>query len=101
MTPREAYRRLGLTPPVTGDDVRAAYIAAARRQHPDLGGDASTMAALNEAYAVAERHTSSRREPCPICDGAGKVYRGRGFARQALECGACAGSGKIIPEAAP
>lgn len=34
------------------DDLRAAYRALAKKHHPDRGGSAKKMAALNEAYGV-------------------------------------------------
>ncbi|HET7029523.1 MAG TPA: J domain-containing protein [Candidatus Limnocylindrales bacterium] len=34
--------------------IRAAYRILARRHHPDVGGDAATMAAVNEAWAILE-----------------------------------------------
>lgn len=34
--------------------IRAAYRVLARRHHPDVGGDAAKMAAVNEAWAILE-----------------------------------------------
>lgn len=44
---------LGLSPPCTTEDVKAAYRHLARQTHPDLGGDAGAFQALNEAYRQA------------------------------------------------
>jgi hypothetical protein len=44
---------LGLRPGATVDDVRAARRALAKRYHPDLGGDAGEMQAVNEAADAA------------------------------------------------
>lgn len=41
--------------PWTRDQVRAAYRAAAMQHHPDRGGTAERMAAVNEAYEVAQK----------------------------------------------
>jgi hypothetical protein len=52
------YRMLGLAPSASWDEVEKAYRKKAKVHHPDLGGDADTMRALNEAY---ERLKRSRR----------------------------------------
>lgn len=41
--------------PWTRDQVRAAYRAAAMVHHPDRGGSAERMAAINEAYEIAQK----------------------------------------------
>ena len=55
------YEVLGVRPTATAAELRAAYLAAARRDHPDrhVGADAATLAraerrmrAVNEAWAV-------------------------------------------------
>jgi len=46
----DPYVVLGVAPSATREAIRAAYRSLARRHHPDLGGDAARMAALNEAW---------------------------------------------------
>jgi DnaJ domain len=46
------YDVLGVSASATQAEVRAAYRAAARDHHPDAGGDAVRMRALNVAWAV-------------------------------------------------
>ncbi|MFZ6002349.1 MAG: J domain-containing protein [Actinomycetota bacterium] len=47
------YEVLGVAPEADDATVRRAYVALARRHHPDVtGGDAARMRALNEAFAV-------------------------------------------------
>jgi len=46
------YEVLGVSASATQAEVRAAYRAAARDHHPDAGGDAAHMRALNVAWAV-------------------------------------------------
>lgn len=46
------YETLGVEPTATADEIRTAYRFATRRSHPDLGGDAEKMAAINRAYEV-------------------------------------------------
>jgi DnaJ domain len=46
------YDVLGVPASATQAEVRAAYRAAARDHHPDAGGDAGRMRALNVAWAV-------------------------------------------------
>ena len=45
------YRMLGLSPSASWDQIERAYRAKAKVHHPDRGGDADTMRALNEAYS--------------------------------------------------
>ena len=44
-------RMLGLSPSASWDQIERAYRAKAKVHHPDRGGDADTMRALNEAYS--------------------------------------------------
>jgi hypothetical protein len=52
-TPPVCLRILGLTPPSTEAEVRAAYRRKARELHPDVGGDAAAFVLLNAAYEEA------------------------------------------------
>jgi hypothetical protein len=52
VAPPSHYEVLGVSASATQAEVRAAYRAAARNHHPDAGGDASRMRALNVAWAV-------------------------------------------------
>ena len=49
---RSHYETLGVVPTASAADIHAAYKRLARRVHPDAGGDAAQMAALNEAHRV-------------------------------------------------
>jgi hypothetical protein len=47
------YDVLGVDPGATAEDLHVAYLALARRHHPDrAGGDASSMQAVNAAWAT-------------------------------------------------
>jgi curved DNA-binding protein CbpA len=50
--PPDPYEELGV--PVDSDPrtIRTAYLAKARRHHPDLGGEVRRMARLNDAYEL-------------------------------------------------
>jgi hypothetical protein len=67
VTSGQPFEVLGLTEGATADDVRSARRALAREHHPDHGGDAHTMAQINQAAAAAlliiER--AGRPEPRP------------------------------------
>jgi DnaJ domain len=52
VAPPSHYEVLGVAHSATQAQVRAAYRAAARDHHPDTGGDAGHMRALNVAWAV-------------------------------------------------
>lgn len=49
------YRMLGLSPSAPWEDVEKAYRRKAKIHHPDVGGDADAMRALNEAYDKLKR----------------------------------------------
>jgi len=49
------YKMLGLSSSASWEDVERAYRRKAKIHHPDHGGDADTMKALNEAYAQLKR----------------------------------------------
>jgi molecular chaperone DnaJ len=48
----DPYRVLGVSPQASGAEIKAAYRALVKRHHPDAGGDASTILALNAAWEV-------------------------------------------------
>ena len=50
-----AYKLLGLAPSAPWSEVEKAYRQKAKRHHPDLGGDADAMRALNDAYAAIKQ----------------------------------------------
>ncbi|HVR46929.1 MAG TPA: DnaJ domain-containing protein [Candidatus Binatia bacterium] len=48
----QGYALLDLTPPLTLENLRAAYRRAALAYHPDVGGDNETMRRINDAYEL-------------------------------------------------
>jgi molecular chaperone DnaJ len=48
----DPYRVLGVTPQASGAEIKAAYRALVKQHHPDAGGDATTILALNAAWEV-------------------------------------------------
>ena len=60
-----AFARLGLAPSATLDDVRAARRRLAKHLHPDHGGDADAMRALNLAFDAAVKAVRAPR-PTPV-----------------------------------
>jgi curved DNA-binding protein CbpA len=51
-TPRDPYAELGSHADADRRALRGAYLAKARRHHPDRGGDVGTMARINEAFEL-------------------------------------------------
>jgi hypothetical protein len=47
---------LGLSPPVTVEDVKQAYLDKAKSAHPDRGGDAAAFVRLHEAFEQATEY---------------------------------------------
>ncbi len=54
------YEVLGITPTATLNEVKQAYRDAAKRCHPDLGGDPAEMLQINEAYGVLKDESLRR-----------------------------------------
>ena len=64
----DPYQVLGVSPQASGAEIKAAYRALVKRHHPDAGGDASTILALNAAWEVLgdgdrRRHYDAQRLP--------------------------------------
>ena len=53
--PRECGAHPGVEPDASDAEVRKAYRQAAKRNHPDKGGDAETFKKINEAWQVRAR----------------------------------------------
>ncbi|MFW6107731.1 MAG: DnaJ domain-containing protein, partial [bacterium] len=53
------YERLGVSPRASAGELLEAHRAAARRHHPDIGGDPNgiTIRLVNEAYSVLRDRT--------------------------------------------
>lgn len=56
---RDPWEVLGVRSDADEDVIDAAFRAKAKRLHPDMGGSAEAMAALNEAYEAAKRGVGS------------------------------------------
>jgi molecular chaperone DnaJ len=67
--PTDPYQVLGVNPQASHGEIKAAYRALVKRHHPDAGGDAATMLAVNAAWEVLgdrqQRHRFDqvRRDP--------------------------------------
>lgn len=59
--PRSPFEVLGLPPTATEAQVKAAYRTAARRLHPDTGGDAAAFRELAAAAALATSYASGKQ----------------------------------------
>jgi molecular chaperone DnaJ len=59
--PTEFYAVLGVAPGASADAIKAAYRALVKRHHPDAGGDATVILALNAAWAVLGDAEKRRR----------------------------------------
>jgi molecular chaperone DnaJ len=59
--PTEFYAVLGVAPGASAAAIKAAYRALVKRHHPDAGGDATVILALNAAWAVLGDAEKRRR----------------------------------------
>lgn len=103
------YQTLGVGISATPEEIRSAYLRAARNNHPDLqqagtyGVSGLDMQALNEAYAVLkdpvtraryDRQLAMERTPCRTCGGAGTTSVTVSFTRKVeAVCADCLGAG--------
>ena len=72
--------------------IRAAYRALARKHHPDFGGDASRMAAINDAWGVlGDPSRRAAYDSEPQAAGSGQVDPSRPAAQQPTGDGQPAG----------
>lgn len=51
----DPFSDLGINKNASAKEVRAAYLRLAKKNHPDMGGDAETMKRINAAYEEAQR----------------------------------------------
>lgn len=71
MTAVTLYDVLGVRPSATPSEIRTAYLAAARRAHPDVAGPSGddTMRDLNSAWAVLGDVSARERYDLTLADG--------------------------------
>ena len=80
---------LGVSPRASAAEIKAAYRALVKQHHPDTGGDAARMLALNAAWEVlgdGERrraHDQGRARPAAPADAAGAAASPRRRAKAA------------------
>jgi DnaJ-class molecular chaperone len=55
------YKALGVAPSCTNQQLRVAYVALAKEQHPDKGGNVHSMRVLNQAYSTL-KNPATRNE---------------------------------------
>lgn len=72
----KGYVLLNLSGPLSFDSLRAAYRAAAKQHHPDVGGDTATMQQINNSYSLFNgmlRELSTREAVSPFSVHAGSA----------------------------
>ena len=83
----DPYRVLGVLPQASGAEIKAAYRALVKQHHPDAGGDATTILALNAAWEVlgdSERRAAfDRRSSVAGVGGAGGAAPSSGMGAKA------------------
>ncbi len=94
----DAFALLGLAPNATAAEVRAARRELARRHHPDQGGDAEVMRAVNEA---ADRALTHLEESPVVIDASPPPEPSRPVPRDAFWSGAARDIPSFTVEALP
>ena len=70
------YELLGLKPPCTSKEIRAAFIEKAKITHPDKGGTASDFRKVREAYnRIIDKSAQCGEAPVPAEGGWGFGWR--------------------------
>ncbi len=65
------YDALNILPAASPAQIRAAYLALAKKQHPDKGGSLHAMRQLNQAYAtlkipaISAELITENKKTCP------------------------------------
>jgi len=58
---QKALDILSLPPLISKDDIKKQYHFLAKKNHPDIGGDATKMEELNSAYGILMRYIEEFR----------------------------------------
>ena len=91
----------------TTEECRQAYYAAARANHPDVGGDPERFKLISQAWTILTLPPKSfaeftagitvRYPECKQCSGLGYRSRSIGFtAAEKTQCAICGGAGRVI-----
>ena len=76
---------------ITLVELKKKWWELARLNHPDHGGNIDTFRKIQTAYLTARNEL--QKDPCPTCQGTGKIFAARGFFSMSSICAACGGSG--------
>lgn len=100
------YKVLGVGRRSTHLEIKRAYLELAKKNHPDIGGDAAVMAQITEANGVLgdkERRKAYDAavdllsRPCGFCKGEGRIFKTKGFTQRiAIICKQCDGTGRQV-----
>lgn len=90
---KTAFKKLGLEPDATEDQIKARWRELASEHHPDRGGDNDKFVEYSIAYKKC-LEIARRPKPCPACGGKGEEVKMHGFKAIRTRCRFCNGTGK-------
>jgi len=79
---RDFYKELGLSPAATAAEIKVAYRQLVKRHHPDAGGDAQRIVAINVAYGVLSQAETRQAYDAAQQDGRQRETINHGHSRK-------------------
>jgi curved DNA-binding protein len=98
---------LGVHRASSPEEIREAYYALAKKNHPDVGGDLTTISQINQAWTLLmmppkafSQFLAALKAKYPVCRGcntSGYSFRTKGMTKATRKpCNSCGGAGYII-----
>jgi DnaJ-class molecular chaperone len=101
------WQILGIHRASDQEEIRQAYYAAAKANHPDVGGDTAKFTMINQAWTILTMPPKAFNQflaalkakypVCRACNTAGYSFRTKGMTKATrIPCNSCGGAGHTI-----